>query len=116
GVGVIASTLMEHYGAQEDGESLLEVSDLALSANPRDPVALVWKANAYYLQLQQRYVLKYPSVADIPSSRVPEFQRLSRENLDFFSKAEQLGWIQKTPEHEATYLQSIQHEKAKRGQ
>lgn len=116
GVGVIAGTLMEHYGAQKDGDSLLEVTDLALSANPKDPVALVWKANAYYLQLQQRYVSKYPNAADIPVARVSDFQRLSRENLAWFIKAEELGWVQKTPEQEATYLQSIQLEKAKRKQ
>lgn len=114
-VGVIASTLMEYYGAQQDGDALLEVADLALAANPKDPVALVWKANAYYLQLQERYVRRYPNAANIPPAQVADYQRLSRENLVWFAKAEELGWIQKTPEQEATYLQSIERERARRG-
>lgn len=115
-VGVIASTLMEHYGAQQNGDALLEVTDLALTANPNDPVALVWKANAYYLQLQARYVRRYPNAADILPAQVADYQRLSRENLTWFAKAEKLGWTQKTPEQEETYLQSIRRERARREQ
>lgn len=35
-MGVIASSLMEHYGAKKDAESLMAVADLALAANPKD--------------------------------------------------------------------------------
>lgn len=115
-VGVIASTLMEYYGTQQDGDKALDVADLALAANPKDPVALLWKANAYYLQLQARYVRHYPNAADIPLAKVADYQRLSRENLAWFAKAEKLGWVQKTSEQEENYLQSIQHEHARRGQ
>lgn len=115
-MGVIVSTLMEHYGAQQDGDALLEVADLALAANPKDPVALVWKANAYYLQLQARYVRRYPNAADIPPAQVADYQRLSRENLVWFTKAEKLGWAQKTPEQEENYLQSIRRERIQREQ
>lgn len=87
-VGVIASTLMEHYAAQRDGDALLAVSELALAANPKDPVAMVWKANAYYLQLQDRYVRRYPNASDIPLDQQADYLRLSRENLAWFAKAE----------------------------
>ncbi len=116
GVGVMASTLMEHHGARKDGDALLQVADLALAANPRDPVAMIWKANAYYLQLQERYVNRYPNPADIPPAQVADYQRLSRENLAWFDKAEKLGWVPQTPEREAAYLQSIQRERKQRRQ
>ncbi len=115
-VGVIASTLMEHYAREGDGDALMAVADLALTANPKDTVAMVWKANAYYLQIQARYQKKYPNASDIPADKVADFQRLSRENLAWFEKAEALGWAQRTPEQDAAYLQSIQREKTKRGQ
>lgn len=115
-VGVIASTLMEHYAREGDGDALMAVADLVLAANPKDTVAMIWKANAYYLQIQDRYQRPYPKAADIPADKVPDYQRLSRENLAWFEKAEALGWTQKTPEQEAAYLQSIQREKTKRGQ
>lgn len=115
-VGVIASTLMEYYGTQQEGNTLLVVADLALAANPKDPVALVWKANAYYLQLQERYVRRHSKASDIPAAQHADFLRLSQENLTWFAKAEKLGWVQKTPEQEENYLQSIQRERARRGQ
>lgn len=115
-VGVIASTLMEHYAAQRDSDALMAVANMALDANPKDPVAMVWKANAYYLQVQDRYVRRHPKASDIPLEQQADYLRLSGENLAWFTKAEQLGWVVKKPEQEANYLQSIQREKARRGQ
>ncbi len=115
-VGVIASTLMEHYARAGDGDALMEVADMALAANPKDTVAMIWKANASYLLIQSRYQRKYPNAADIPTGLAPDFQRLSRENLAWFAKAVALGWAQKTPDQEASYLQSVEREKARRGQ
>jgi len=114
-IGVMASTLMEHYAAQKRGDDLLAVVEMALSANPKDTVAMVQKANAYYLQLQDRYVSKYPRPVDIPQDKQADFQRLSRENLAWFAKAEELGWAPKMPEQEEKYLQSIQREKGRGG-
>lgn len=115
-VGVIASTLMEHFAREGNGDALMALADLALTANPKDTVAMIWKANATYLLIESRYQRKYPNAADIPKDLVPDYQRLSRENLAWFEEAEALGWVQKTPEQDAAYLKSIQHEKAKRGQ
>lgn len=116
GVGAIAGTLMEHYGVKKDADALMAVADLALAANPKDPVAMIWKANAYYIQTDQRIRSKYPNAADVPPELHDEYRRLSRENLAWFTKAESLGWTQKTPEQEANYLQHIQRERARRGQ
>lgn len=115
-IGVIASTLMEHYAREGNGDALMAVADVALAANPKDTVAMIWKANASYLLIQSRYQRKYLNASDIPKELVPDYQRLSRENLAWFEKAEALGWAQKTPEQDAAYLQSIQREKTKRGQ
>lgn len=93
----------------------LLVAEMALAANPKDTVAMVHKANAYYLQLQTRYVSRYPRPVDIPKDKQADFQRLSLENLAWFAKAEQLGWTPKTPEQEEKYLQSIKRQKWQRG-
>ncbi|UHQ19581.1 hypothetical protein LVB87_15550 [Lysobacter sp. KIS68-7] len=113
-LGVIATSLMEHHSARKDGDTLMEVADLALSVNPRDVTAMIWKANAFFLQLQSRYVQKYPEAKDIPPALQDDFRLRSRENLAWFEKAERLGWTQPTPEQEAAYLQSIEREKRRR--
>lgn len=115
-VGVMASTLMEQYAAEKRGDDLLAVAEMVLAANPKDTVAMVQKANAYYLQLQDRYVSRYSRPVDIPQDKQADFQRLSRENLIWFAKAEELGWAPKTPEQEEKYLQSIQRQKGQGGQ
>ncbi len=110
----MASTLMEFYAAQKRGDDLLVVADMALSVNPKDTVAMIQKANAYYLQLQQRFVSKYPKPADIPATMREDYARLSRDNLAWFAKAEQLGWAEPSAAKEANYLQTIEREKARR--
>ncbi len=116
GVGVIASTLIEHYRRQKNADAMLEVAELALAANPKDSVALIWKGNAYYLQLQERYFRRYPNAADIPADKVADYRRLSQGNLAAYDQAERLGWAPWTSEQEAEYLQSIAREKSRRGQ
>ncbi|TMN18406.1 hypothetical protein FF950_14835 [Pseudoxanthomonas sp. X-1] len=115
-LGVIASTLMEHYARLGDGDALMEVADLALAANPRDTVAMIWKANAIYLQIQVRYQRVYPRAAEIPPTEVADFHRLQRENHAWFAKAHALGWAETTQDQDARYLQSIEREKARGNQ
>lgn len=79
-------------------------------------VWMVWKANAFYLLIQERYRKPYPNPADIPPEKVADFKRLHEANAKWFAKAEALGWSQKTPEQEAKYMDEIKAEKAKRGQ
>lgn len=113
-VGVMASTLMEHYASTKQDGALLAVAELALAANPKDTVAMIQKANAYYLQLQQRFSGRYPTPADIPTGEQADYIRLSRDNLAWFAKAEQLGWAPPTHTEDKNYLKSIEREKARR--
>ncbi len=115
-VGVMASTLMEGLAAKKQADDLMAVADMILAVNPQDTVAMVQKANAYYLQLQERYHAKYPRPVDIPVDLQADYQMRSRENLAWFEKAEALGWTPPTAINREWYLQSIQDEKTKRGQ
>lgn len=113
-VGLMASTLMQRYAEQKDAESLMAVADLALAANPRDSTAMIFKGNAYYLMIEERYRRPYPNPSDIPSELIDDYRALSRENLVWFSRAESLGWSQPTSETYAEYIKSIEREKARR--
>ena len=113
GVGLMASTLMEHYGKAGNAEALMTLADLALAVNPRDLFAILAKGNAYFV-MTQRFVDRYPRVSDIPREQVADWWHASRENLAWFAKAEALGWEEPTPEQRAEYLKSIEREKARR--
>ncbi len=115
-VGVMASTLMEALAANRRADDLMVVADMVLAANPTDVVAIIQKANAYYLQLQQRYNSRYARPADIPPELQADYAMRSRANLEWFAKAEALGWHPPTAQNRSRYLQSIDQEKEKRGQ
>ena len=114
-VGVMASTLMEELSAKKRADDLMSVADMVLAVNPKDTVAIIHKANAYYLQLEQRYQSKYPRPADIPVTLQEDFKMRQRENLTWFDKAEALGWQPPTAQNTGNYLQSVEREKTQRG-
>ena len=115
-VGVMASTLLEALAAQGRADDLMAVADMVLAANPTDVVAIIQKANAYYLQLQQRYNSRYARPTDIPPGLQADYAMRSRANLEWFTKAEALGWHPPTAQNRTRYLQSIDQEKDTRGQ
>ncbi|ATS89999.2 transglutaminase family protein [Xanthomonas citri] len=115
-VGVMASTLMEELAAKKRADDLMAVADMVLAVNSKDTVAMIQKANAYYLQLQERYNSKYPRPTDIPPALQADYQMRSRENLAWFAKAEAVGWTPPTAQNKASYLNSVEQEKQRRGQ
>lgn len=115
-VGVMASTLMEHLAASRRADSLMAVADMVLAVNPSDTVAILQKANAYYLQLQERYSSRYPRPIDIPSEQQADYQMRSRANLEWFARAEALGWNPPAERNRLDYLRSVEREKRLRGQ
>ncbi|MCR6700954.1 MAG: transglutaminase-like domain-containing protein [Dokdonella sp.] len=114
-VGVMASTLMEALAANRRADDLMAVADMVLAANPTDVVAIIQKANAYYLQLEQRYNSRYARPIDIPPALQADYAMRSAANLEWFAKAEFLGWRPPTTQNRANYLQSVDDEKLKRG-
>lgn len=114
-VAVMLSTLMEFYGQQGQQERRLAIADLVLAIDPRNVDAMVHKGAGTYLLLREHFVSRYPSPAQIPMPLRPEFQRLSKENLDWYNRAETLGWAPPTEAQDAKYLESIQREKSAQG-
>jgi hypothetical protein len=110
----MAGTLAEEYVRKRDGDALMAIADLVLAADPRSHKAILWKGAAYAHQIDTRFKGVYPNFADIPEHRMAEYLHLGRSNLEWFEKAERLGWREETPEQEAEYLRSIEREKARR--
>lgn len=113
-VGAIAATLMEDLAAKKRADDLMTVADMLLGVNPKDVVAIIQKANAYSLQVDQRYKSHYPRPIDIPPELQADYAMRAHANLEWFSKAEALGWTQASAQNQARYLQSVDQEKTKR--
>lgn len=112
--GAIAATLMEDLAAKKRADDLMTVADMLLAVNPKDVVAIIQKANAYSLQVDQQYRNRYPRPVDIPPELQADYAMRAHANLEWFAKAEALGWTPATAQNQARYLQSVDQEKAKR--
>jgi regulator of sirC expression with transglutaminase-like and TPR domain len=112
-VGRMLGTLMEHYGRGRSAERIA-TADLALSLDARDVDAML-HAGTGYAVLGDAIKQRYPDPADLPVELHDTVRYLQQANLGLFAQAEELGWVEPTPEQTAAYLRSIEREKTKRG-
>jgi regulator of sirC expression with transglutaminase-like and TPR domain len=110
---VMVTTLAEHYFEQREFEKAITISDLTLEYYPRDVEAMVRKGSAYYRLLARYYLEKYRSPDEIPDRTKGHFAYLSHHNLQWFAKAEALGWREPSKEDNEKYLQSVKEAKNK---
>ena len=114
-VGAMADELGDFYERAMAPQFQLGLTAYLLKLNPKDTVAMIRRADAYYRLLDARYFKKYPRPNLIPSADRADFQMLSKNNAELFEQAEALGWHQPTQEEDAVYLQKIQKVKSARG-
>lgn len=110
---IMVTTLAEYYFEQQEFEKAITISDLTLEYYPRDVEAMVRKGSAYYRLLSKYYLEKYRSPNEIPDRAKGHFGYLSRNNLQWFAKAEALGWREWQRDDDEKYLQSIKEAKSK---
>ena len=113
-VGRMLSTLMEHYGRTGRQEDRIALADLALSLDARDVDAML-HAGTGFARLADAIKQRYPDPATLPAELHEDVRFLQWANLELFARAEQLGWLEPTPSQKAAYLQTIEHEKSRRG-
>lgn len=107
------ATLAPFYKDKRQPEDMLEVTDLILGVNPKDVIAMTLKGDAYYLLIEQRFKSKYPLAAQIPQAQRTEYLSYSRKNLEWYSKAEALGWREWTKEQWDNYQKHFINMKSK---
>lgn len=110
-VAAMMSTLMEFYGKQGLQDQRIAVADLALAVDPRSVTAMLEKGTAYYGMIQQRYITKFRSPADLSVDQLRDYEELRRSNLLWFERAEALGWTEPAPGERENYLKTIQRTK-----
>ena len=110
---VMVATLAEYYFERQEFEKAITLSDLTLEYYPKNAEAMVRKGSAYYRLLEKYYLSKYRSPDEIPDRAKGHFEYLSRNNLQWFAKAEALGWREPSKEDDEKYMQSIKETKSK---
>ena len=66
-----------------------------------------------YLLIEQQFRSKYPQAEQIPQELHDTYMDYSKQNNDWYTKAEALGWRQWGPEDRQRYLQHFNSMKAK---
>lgn len=107
------ATLVPFYRQNKQPERMLQVTELILEANPRDAVAMTLRGDAYYLMIEQHFKSRYPLAEQIPLTEQEEFKSYSRQNLEWYAKAEALGWREWSDTDWADYLEHFARQKSK---
>lgn len=100
-------TVAEFYFQREEYEKAIAISDLVLEHYPKHVGTMTLKASACARLMRKHFVEKYPSPNLIPPPERAYFEYLSRNNQQWFAKAEALGWREETKVDEEKYLQHI---------
>jgi hypothetical protein len=92
----LAVFLASLYGVQlneaKDYKNLHRLADVLLVHAPRDPEVLIFKMNAYSLEIEARFASKYQRPELIPKPLKPEFDRLMANNHKWGEKLDATGW------------------------
>jgi hypothetical protein len=72
-------TLMEFYNGTGQHERQIAVAERPLLLNANDVVAMQHLGRANYKLLQERYVSRYPTPAQVPDELRPDFEQLNHE-------------------------------------
>jgi len=107
------ASLLPYYRQNKWAERMLAATDLILQANPKDVIAMTIRGDAYYLLIEQQFRSKYPQAEQIPQELHDTYMDYSKQNNDWYTKAEALGWRQWGPEDRQRYLQHFNSMKAK---
>lgn len=91
---------------------VLGLTEAVLEANPLDVMAMVIRADAYYMLAKERHLSRFPSVHLMPPAVLGEFNALVQQNRHWLAKAESLGWKARTPEDWSRYLEHLAKRKA----
>lgn len=88
----IIGTLTEHYSQTKNIAKLHPTIDLLMRYDPRRPDLMARKGYAYYLEIETRFIGKFPDMSTLPEPLRKEHDRLASANRRWYGKAEALGW------------------------
>lgn len=102
------ATYISRKGQVDQGMAL---ADLSLRYDPQSVDAMLIIGSGHYKKLEA-FMKKYPKKSMIPPEELKDFEFASSSNIEWFKKAEALGWVEPPKEFETNYLAMIEQIKS----
>lgn len=115
-VAVMLSPLESVYAHARPPAYLLGLSELARQLDPKNADALVFEADAYFLELGHRYLVRHLTPEMLPPPQRADFNALLNSNVQLMNQVEAMGWHPPTEADDKEYLKRVQHYKDEHGE
>jgi regulator of sirC expression with transglutaminase-like and TPR domain len=110
-ISVMLMEVEQFYIENQEFEKASQICDLALKYYPKYAYAMARKGNALAHILNSKIKSKgYKRKQDIPDDERKIYDGILKENLNWFKKAESLGWQEITKEFDEKYLEMVNKE------
>ena len=103
------------YAHQRTPGDLLGLAMLVVKLDPKNAGGYVNEANAFFLELQHRYLYRHLTPANLRPEQRADFNALFESNTRILKRVEAMGWAPPTPAGDKEYLDRIQRYKAAHG-
>lgn len=103
------------YAHTRSPGALLGLAMLVVRLDPKNAGGYVNEANAFFLELQHRYLARHLTPAKLPPGQRADFQALFDSNTRILKRVEAMGWAPPTEAGDKTYLERIGRYKAEHG-
>lgn len=114
-VALMISPLESTYAHTRSPAYLLGLSELALQLDPKSIDGLLFEADAYFLELGHRYLMRHLRPEVLPPAQKADFNALYGANMRLMNQVEAMGWSPPTQAQDQKYLKRVQHYKTERG-
>lgn len=111
-VALMISPLEGVYAHSHPPAYLLGLSEFTRQLDPKNADALVYQADAYFLELGHRYLVHHLTPEVLPPQQRADFNALYNSNVRLMNQVEAMGWSPPTEAEDQEYLRRVQHYKA----
>jgi regulator of sirC expression with transglutaminase-like and TPR domain len=95
-VAAMISPLESVYAHTRPPAYLLGLAELAEQLDPKNADGIVFEADAYFLQLGHRYLVRHLTPNMLPPTQRSDFNALYNANVRLINQAEAMGWTPPT--------------------
>lgn len=100
------------YAHKQSPGALLGLAMLVVRLDPKNAGGYVNEANAFFLELQRRYLDRNLAPDKLSPAQRADFQALFDSNMRILKQVEAMGWAPPTEAGDKAYLERVEHYKA----